>query len=47
MIGMSENWRSAQDLFEEARWRYLRGMISEREFLESHKAMREEKSNGN
>ena len=43
----STNWRSAEDRFELARWRYLRGLISDAEFYAAHREMREEKANGN
>lgn len=38
---------NAEDKFAIAKWRYLQGLISEAEFLKAHRAMIEEKENGN
>lgn len=41
----STNWRAIEDRFELARWRYLRGMISDEEFYAAHRELREAKEN--
>ena len=41
----STNWRSAEDRFELARHRYLRGLISDEEFYAAHRELREAKAN--
>ena len=43
----STDWRSIEDRFELARWRHLRGLISDAEFLAIHRELREAKTNGN
>jgi hypothetical protein len=43
----TNDWRSLEDQFDLARWRYLRGLISDAEFYAAHRALREAKANGN
>lgn len=43
----STDWRSIEDRFALARWRYLRGLISDEEFYAAHRKLREAKANGN
>jgi len=43
----STDWRSIEDRFALARWRYLRGLISDEEFYAAHRELREAKANGN
>ena len=40
----STDWRSIEDRFALARWRYLRGLISDEEFYAAHRELREAKA---